>query len=323
MINIKKLIYLLAIILVIILSGCSLSGVGDDTFYKTASVISNNNRNIFVSEDEEYIFFTSQNKTIEKMSKKDGKITEIFSLNTADKEMIYIFECFKDRIYILLSNNKLISIDNNGQNILEYKFSEDEIPMYNAALNAYIYDDKLYFIIDGNIYHISEKPLGAELNNDDKSLYYVEINGKKFYRNNGKLYRIDSEGSKIPIHSEENIITNRVNFTDYYIFYISFTNDMAGLNLYRMNLDGNDKILIKSIPIEIFSDIKYDNKYIYVETENGYFKINKETFEEINLSDISELNYGYLEVVDERFFQCMVYPCYYIDTRTGEKVIFE
>ena len=100
------------------------------------------------------------------------------------------------------------------------------------------------------------------------------------------------------------------------------------MNLYRIALDGSDKKLIKSIPLEsYYGYVGYDNRYIYIATDAGLVKIDKETLKEVDLSDIQRLNSSQLfdavlEVADGKLFQCVA-ETYYIDTVNGEKIYLQ
>ncbi len=55
---------------------------------------------------------------------------------------------------------------------------------------------------------------------------------------------------------------------------------------------------------------------MYLTTENGYVKIDKET----DLLYLGELDGVYLKVADEKIFHCLISSCYYIDANIREKI---
>lgn len=323
--SIKKVSIFFIFILSLTMIGCNKSEKSSGDLTKTSSQVSNNNQNIFVSEDEEFIYFTDT-MTVKKISKTDNSLTQIFPQDMRDAIPISAFESFNDRIYLLLNKTTLVSMDKNGNDILKAEIEINlEKENYHTGITPYIFNDSLYLIGGGGyVYRVTTAPLDLEPRDGEIKYQYIAANKKLFVKRLdngiGKIYTVDSDGKEhLFSSSDENVVINRTNFTDYYVFYLAYNEDFTLMNMYRVNLDGSNKTLIKSVPVsDFFIDVKYDNSYAYLTVPNGYVKINKETLEETDLTNISGLNEGFLEVIDEKFFCCLG-GTYYIDVATGEK----
>lgn len=317
-----KRILTLFIITCLAFTSCTHKKIKNDNFLLTTSIESNNIRNTFVSEDKDFIYILEQLKRIKKLSKNDHSLSQIFSLDENSLEVITSFECFENKVYILTNYNRLISIDKYGQNFSQFEFGNNENTINTSNSSSYLIGDNLYFTINGKVYCVTENPLSLDLYTDDIFFRPIANTECSLDTNEGNIYLLDSSGSQMLLSSTDETVIS-TNLTDYYIFYVAIPKELSEICVYRMNLDGSDKKLIKNMSFENLKNITFDNKYIYICAGNGYVKIDKETFDEINLSNISELSTGYYEVVDEKFFQCLLYPTYYIDTRTGEKIFIE
>lgn len=324
----KKLSALILAFFVLAFGGCTGNSDVNNTYDKTASVVSNRNSNIFISEDSDYIYYIDRYTSVKRLSKSDGALAQIFPSEGYVEGGISAFEAFNDKIYVLLHSGQLICVDKNGEQLEEYTFSPDDVIMGSMDANAFIYDNNLYFISGANAYKVKENPLELELRDYDVINRYTTPAGENFYKDNGKIFKTDDNSNQTLISADDMVVMNTVNFTDYYIFYRSYSEDLTQLNLYRIALDGSDKKLIKSIPLDSYCGyVGYDNRYIYIATDAGLVKTDKETLKEVDLSDIQQLSSSrmfdaVLEVADGKLFQCAA-ETYYIDTANGEKIYLQ
>ena len=320
----KKIsLILFTFLLSVSLIGCSKNDNSQEQV-KTYSSVSNNNQNMFISEADDSIYWTD-NYSIKKISKSDNSVTDVFIQDKNEFKSITAFEYFNGRIYLLMNNEVLLSMDENGQDILEFNL-QDKIKnsaQYPVA-NLYTFDGSLYILSDTDVYHITEKPLGVEIRDNDIRRMYMSKDKtlfiKKLDGDNGRIYTVDSDGKETLFSSpEDKVLINITNFTDSYVFYPSFKDDYSGIDIYRVNIDGSDKTLLKTIPIDDFRNIKYDNFNIYIQTSAGYIKIDKESLKESDIPNTSDLN-DFLEPADNKLFSSSWDNMYYIDCTNGEKV---
>ena len=123
---------------------------------------------------------------------------------------------------------------------------------------------------------------------------------------------------------ESRSVWNTTNFTDYYVFYADVDlNNFTQYNLYRTDINGENKTLIKEVPItEATKQIRYDNKYIYLlVSETELLKIDKET---LNVTDISTLADEFIncfDVFDEKLFNTLTIGAKCFNTVTGDEII--
>lgn len=297
---------------------------------KTSSIISNNNRNLSTAEDEEFIYYFSL-PTMKKMSKADNSVEDIYTFEDI-YTIVNVFECFGDRLYLLTSEGELISMDKNGENILKARFSlegsEELLEIASPVPRPYVFGDNLYFVA-GDLsaaYRVDPDTLELELADtgiasqhitSDKTIFITKAEDEV-----GRLYvKPDNGDMTLFSAKDESVILNRVNYTDYYVFYMAFkSNDYSTLYLYRVDLNGENKVLIKEVGLgDDNAHIQYDNEYIYlVVSEDEYLKINKETLKETNIASILEGSNSNHVILDEKFFDTLFR--YYIDTETGEEV---
>lgn len=123
----KILAFLLALLLIPAVVGCSPRA--PETSMK--SITSNNNRNIFLSEDENYVFVSDSNM-IYSLSKADGVTKQIFTLTSDTHEYISAFETFGDRVYAIGSNNVLYSMTKDGTDIQSAPLPQEIITSIEA-----------------------------------------------------------------------------------------------------------------------------------------------------------------------------------------------
>ena len=127
--------------------------------------------------------------------------------------------------------------------------------------------------------------------------------------------------------AEDESVLSSPHYTNAYVFYQAYKTDGSEnqydtLYLYRVDLDGKNKVLVKEINVaEVSGGVKYDNEYAYIYMdETGYFRIHKETLKETDMSSMSkEVNWG-TEISNGKFFS-FAWP-YFIDGETGEMINF-
>lgn len=313
-------IILFAVVLCITLIGCSKEENTEYKQEKTDSLVSNNNQNTFISEDEKFIYLTDT-VVVKKISKSDNSITDIFIQDIDDAKFITSFEYFNGRIYLILENTTLVSMDTSGNDIVEFEIpNEVKNKSKDKVATPYTFDDSLYFIFDTDIYRVTTEPLGLEIRDKeikrmyktkDETLFIKKVDG-----NIGRIYTVDSDGKEHLFSSpEDKVLISNTNFTDFYVFYPSYNEDYTFVNIYRVNIDGSEKTLIKSVPIGDFLNIKYDNFNVYLHTSSDFVKIDKETLQETNISNTPDLT-DILEPADNKLFSQL----WYIDCANGEKV---
>ena len=98
----KKLSALILAFFVLTFGGCAGNSDVKNTYDKTASVVSNRNSNIFISEDSDYIYYIDRYTSVKRLSKSDGALAQIFPSEGYVVGGISAFEAFNDKIYVLL-----------------------------------------------------------------------------------------------------------------------------------------------------------------------------------------------------------------------------
>ena len=326
----KKIIALvLTLVLCFVFTGCN--STNEDTLYKTQSIVKNNNDSIFMAEDEDYIYF-ADSIIIKKMSKADNSVTTIYDTG---KTSFYHIEYVDGRVYALgydVSDNYqftdvIISMDTDGGNVIKKEF----FPLMgeNATIpNGYIYDDSLYYRYDTNTYKVNPNTLELELSTENLSGKHVTSNGNIFIRKiddgKNKLYKMDEAGNLVLFSDESRSVWNTTNFTDYYVFYADVDlNNFTQYNLYRTDINGENKTLIKEVPInEATKQIRYDNRYIYLlVSETELLKIDKETLKVTDISTLADEFINCFDVFDEKLFNTLTIGAKCFDTVTGEEII--
>lgn len=116
-----------------------------DTLSKTSSILSNNNQNIFTSENEDFIYFVDA-ASLKRVSKADSSVTDIYKFDAADYP-ITAFECWKDRIYLIL-NKECFRINK------ETLKKEDISSVINIDNPLYEISNKKFFYISEKTYYI-------------------------------------------------------------------------------------------------------------------------------------------------------------------------
>ena len=148
---------------------------------------------------------------------------------------------------------------------------------------------------------------------------------KKVENGCGKLYKTDADGNTMLfLHREKSVFAHHI--TDYYVFYILIDPVSPDKwEVYRCDLDGNNNVLIKEIPLMSMGGTAYDNENLYISEVNGpIWKIDKETLETTDILTVEGIDFIDTfthEVNNGKFFFSHI-DTYYIDTVTGEKVEF-
>lgn len=323
----KKAKYqILAILFLLLMIGCATT---EEKNYstKTSSIVSNNNRNHLTSEDEEYIYFGGP-FAVKKVLKKDNTVEDVFEIKDFSDEIVDV-ESFLDRLYLLTFSNKLISISKDGNDLEKIELTDIDSPSF------YTYDDGLYIVANstGDVYKLNPEDLGLEEADSAIINQYVAADGTLFIKKNennlGRVYVVVDGEEKLFSAEEESVVLNRMNFTDSYVFYYSFNMDniedfseLDSFSLYRVDLDGKNKKMIKEVELSDYSgNIKYDNEYIYVSiSADEYIKIHKETLKETNIIEQidSFVPISFFEVSNGRFFAYT--ETNFLDSASGELI---
>lgn len=156
------------ILSVVLIAGCSPRAPEGST----ESIVSNNNRNFFLSEDENYVF-AADSKMIYSVSKADGSADRIFALTGDKNEFITAFETFGGRVYAIGSNNVLYSMAEDGTDIQSVPLPQEiitdvESMPEDAALtvSGYTYDGNLYFAWgfsgEDGVWQVTASPAGTD-----------------------------------------------------------------------------------------------------------------------------------------------------------------
>ena len=329
---------LVAVIVCSVLVGCN-NSEKNEFLDKTSSIVSNNNMNHLTSEDEEFVYFIDT-MTVKKIDKSNHSVEDIYEFDDM-YNLVSDFECFEDRLYFITHEGDFISMDTDGENLIKSSFSLDssELLEYNSPVpQPYVHGKNLYFLVEGgvSVYRVEPDTLALELVDSQIENQYVSSDNtvftKKIENELGRLYVTPQNGDTTLFSSEdESVILTHVNFTNSYVFYTAFKfddpndidlDDLDSLNLYRVDLDGKNKVLIREF--ELYNDnanIKFDNEYIYLSISDvEYLKINKETLEETNiLSVMKKVGNGY-EISDGKIFEFGKDYC--VDINSGEKIAF-
>ena len=327
----KRIFVLLtSLMLCFLAASCGETDIKDSR--DTGSILSNNNSNYHTAEDEEYIYFLDV-LAVRKISKADNSVEDLYVFGDGEIGFTVAMECFEERIYMLNLASELISMDKDGKNVKKSVVEIDAIKdlNQNSSISPYVYDGNLYFLSNnsGNIYCVDAESHSLELVEGAKSNQFIASDNtvfiKKTENDMGRLY-VKYEGEEETLFSaeEESVLLNRVNYAEDYVYYISSEDhDFSSVSLWRVDLDGKNKVLIKSFDmLNQYADVKYDNRYIYLCIGNENFvKIDKETFEETDISSMLEWEKrSAYEVVDEKLFHFA--QSYFIDSKSGEKIEF-
>lgn len=326
----KKIMpFLLFSILCLGIFGCT-RGFSQDSLQKTSSIISNNNRNMYTAEDNDSIYYVSYD-TVKKVSQTDKTITSLYLLED-DFTPVVVLEYFKDRVYLITYSYELISMDTNGENVKTVQIPLDDLGEANYLFVPKVFDDNLYLIysFNGITYKVDPDTLSLEAVSDDITSQYITTDGTLFTmemdNDVSRVYITRKGQDKILFSGEdEHVIGNRMNFTNSYVYYAAYkNNDFDNIFLYRVDLDGKNKVLIKEFSFyDRYIDVVYDNRHIYIIVgEEELLKIDKETFKEVNIAskiDFKSLRY---EILNGKFVYLINQfdKPYYIDSETGEKV---
>lgn len=295
----------------------------DDYLSKTASILSNNNRNIFIAEDADYIYFKDAVK-IKKMDKADETVTELYTFDATLYEIPTDLEYFDGRLYIFTSLGEVVSMDTNGENIKKAKLPQELINS-NIAVSKGTYNNQLYYF-QNDTYKIDPETLEFEKADNVSTGTRVAADGSVWIRttenNVGRLYRTDENGEPV-LFTEESESLWSSHMANSYMFYCVWENgDMNKYYIYRADISGENKILIKEVELNDASfRVTFDNSFIYLPiSKTQLVKIHKETLKETDISVSAQAYYSSLgEVCDGKLFETNS-SCYYIDLDTGEKV---
>lgn len=316
---------LLALVLAVI---CLSNPLQKSSLEKTSSIVANNNRNRWVAEDEDYIYFVEQFK-VRKISKKNNLEKTIYEFED-EKNLVNAFEYFDERLYFVTSQGDFISINTNGGTRKSSKFAVDGelLEVSSPMPNPYVFGDDLYFItgVPRVVYRVNTATLALEMSDYEVENQYQTEDGTVFTNRieNGmsRLYVRTAQGEeKLFSGEDESVISPH--YTNAYVFYQAFKLDgkegqYDKLYLYRVDLDGKNKVLVEEMLVaETNGDVLYDNEYVYLYlNESGYYKINKETLEGIKTKDV----YLGAEVSNGRYFG---YDwSYFIESETAKTVNF-
>ena len=230
------------------------------------------------------------------------------------------------RIYVFTTLGNIVSMDTNGENILKEKIP-DELINSSIAGSKYISENKLYYVTN-KMYRIDSETLTFEAIDTPINTGYIAKDGTVFVtQRDGDylgLYKTNKDGEFVLFSdNNEGVWSSHINYTDSYVFYVAWEKgDFNKYSIYRVDLSGENKTLIKEVPLnDVSSMIKFDNSYIYIAiSQNELIKVHKETLEE---TDISVSAQSYIssvgEVSEGKLFET-INSCYYIDLDTGEKV---
>ena len=318
---------ILAVLMCFSLAGCDSGQIEKtDTMHKTISILQNNNHNRITAEDENYIYFCDVNKVM-KMSKADDTVETIYTFDGENLMSFFSIEYFDGRLFMISADMeiRLVSVKTDGTDMKKVTLKDN-----NQIPGFYTYDGNLYldYFLMGNDRSYIITPETLELEQTDREPQYQTITAdgsvfvKKIENNAGKLYKTDADGNTaLFLHRDKSVFAHHI--TDYYVFYILIDPVIPDKwEVYRCDLDGNNNVMIKEIPLENMQNMSYDNEYLYIgEYKGPVWKINKETLETTDISGIEGIDYGLQEVNNEKFFFSHI-DTYYIDTVTGEKVEF-
>lgn len=316
----KKIISLfLVMIMLLSITACS----GRQADADTSSIVSNNNRNIFITEDNENIYF-SCGDAVKKMSKADDTVADIYVAETEDAYPRDI-QCLDGRLYWLAKNRILYSADTDGNNLKQADISfypTENIPDMWGLPSFYTYNGILYLVSGYTLipYSINPDTLALERAEKDIRFMYIADDGGE-YNAKARFYKNDGD-EKITLSPEVggSLLYNRINYSQDYIFFAFVeTSDTPKATLYRVDISGENKIAVKDFNIDEQCDLQYDNQYVYLKAENSFIRIDKCTLEQKDITDIvNPYEYTY-DVADGKFFQLLEAPAYYIDVETGIK----
>ncbi len=300
---------------------------------KTSSIVSNNNQNHMVAEDEDYIYFANM-KEVKKISKTDDSIETIYEFTNIEN-LVKSFEYFDGRLYFVTYSYDFISMDTDGENIITSKLEIEETAEITLGgvpfPHPHVFGGDLYLLIHSpyRAYRVNPDTLEVEETDFKIAEQYQTADGTIFTRKiedrMAYLYVTTSEGEE-KLFSAEDERVMAAHYTNAYVFYQAFKiedseSQYDSLYLYRVDLDGKNKVLVKEINIaEAHGYVTYDNEYMYVINGEEYLKIHKKTLKEGNFIPVTEDSYWGFEVSNGKFF-ALSWP-YFVDSETGEKTNF-
>ena len=301
---------------------------------KTSSIVSNNNRNNWVAEDEDYIYFIYMTE-VKKISKKDNSVETIYAF-TDERNLVNTFEYFDGRLYFVTDQGDFISINTDGSAQITSKFAAegtDELLEVSLPMpTPYVLGENLYFLAENPrvVYRVNPETLSLEATDSeirsqyqiaDGTIFTLKVEGEK-----SRLYVTTTQGEEKLFSAEDESILD-CHYTNAYVFYQAFKVvdseiQTDSIYLYRADLDGENKVLVKEIVVAEFSgNVSYDNEYAYIYmNESGYLRIHKATLDESKLESVPNEVNGGNEISDGKFFS-IAWP-YFIDSETGETTNF-
>ena len=318
----KYIAIILTIIMCISLIGCGNSQTEKaDTLHKTISIVQNNNRNRMVCEDENYIYFFNTNQIL-KMSKDNDSLETVYTFEGDNWLCFDCIEYYNGAVYMIgfgpeaSMGMMLATVKTDGTGMKTVSLGNR-----NVMPNFSVYGDTLYL----GEYRLNPETL--EMEETEYKQYFKTSDGYIFTKEVeyqcGRLYKTGPNGNKqLFLNTDKSVFMQHI--TDCYVFYVLVDPvNFDKFELYRCDIDGNNDMFIREIPLDKILEISHDNKYLYVgEYKGAIWKIDKETLETTDISGIEDIEYVWQEVSNEKFFYCRGGECYYIDTVTGEKVEF-
>lgn len=320
---------LLIFLLLMFICGCSTndsqglentppSSQDDSTLY-------GNNRNIFVSENDEYVYVSDTTK-IFGISKVDGSTTEIFSADTNQYNAIPVFEAFGNRVYIITMDGVLHSVARDGFDPQTINLPETITIDNNTIVNGYTYDNGLYLVFGfsgtDSVWQISDDPLtlneaSIDITSktvlDDGSVFSIETDPNNFTTH---LYRVDQD-NKIEITGpDEAIMTNLIDYDADYVYYGADDVKTMQFNIYKVALDGSNKTILASVPE--YRMVYFDQKNVYLDTNDGVLIFDKSSGQQTGTYQLENATF---EIIDGKAVYYM--DGFYVDISTGEKVQFQ
>ena len=314
---------------------CLSNPLKKDYLEKTSSIVSNNNRNRIVAEDENYIYFVNMTE-VKKISKADDSIETIYEF-TDIENLVNTFEYFDGRLYFVTYNYDFISMDTDGENIIKSKLEIEktaEMTLGGVPFpHPHVFGGDLYLLLHSpyRAYRVKPDTLEVEKADYEISEQYQTADGTIFTRKIEEemthLYVTTPEGEE-KLFSAEDERVMAAHYTNAYVFYQAFKIDDSesqydSLFLYRVDLDGKNKVLVKEIKVaEAYGPVQFDNEYVYINmNEEEYLKIHKKTLKEENIISVTKDLYLGFEVSNGKFFALSW--TYFIDRETGEMTNFD
>ncbi len=298
------------------------SSQGDSTL---PSVYYGNNRTVFVSENDEYVYVSDTTKILG-ISKADGSTTEIFSADTNQYNAIPFFEAFGHRVYIMTIDGKLHSVASDGSDPQTASLPETITVNNDTIVNGYAYDKGLYLIFgfsgDGGTWQISDDPLtleeasadiASQIALEDGSVLRIETDPDNLTTH---LYRVTQENKTEITGPDEAIMTNLMDVDADYLYYCANDAQTMQLNVYKAALDGSSKTMLASVPE--YRMVYFDQQNVYLDTYEGVLIFDKVSGQQTGTYQVEN---AIFEIIDGKAVYYM--DGFYVEIATGEKVQFQ